>query len=124
MIVYVVFLGYIKIYDTSLPIGTLDILNIVCVLVLVKTYTTNSKILRRLDTMKLVSEKHFQESQQGISEGFQGLEKNIIGTSVHTRMSIKNVNNSVSSLNGLVTNMGLQGEERLGNRHTVGLEIC
>lgn len=124
MMVYVFFLGYIKISDTSLPIGTLDILNIVCLLFVVKTYTTNSKITRRLDGMKVVEEKHFKENQKIISEGFQAAENNRLGASFHTGMSIKNINESVSSLNGLVATMGLQGDERLGKIHALGLEIC
>lgn len=124
MFAYVVFLGFIKISDTSLPIGTLDVLNIVCLLAVVKSYTLNCKILRRLENVKLTEEKHFKETQKTVSEGFKKAENNILGASLKTGLSIKNINSSVSSLSGIVSNMSLQGDERLGRAYPVGLEIC
>lgn len=124
MFVYVIFLGFIKLLDTRLPIGTLDILNIMCMLFVVKTYTTNSKIGRRLDTLKVSAEKCFKENNRIICEGFRDMEKKRLGECVQTGITMKNLSNSVSSLNGLVTSRGSIEQERLGRRHSLGLEIC
>ena len=124
MIVYVLFLGFIKLSDTNLPIGTLDILNIACLLFVVKTYTTNSKIIRRLESLKAAAEKGFKENQKVLSEEFKNADEKRLETSIRTGLSIKNITNSVLSLNGLVAGMGVEAQERLGMRHSLGLEIC
>lgn len=133
MIVYAFLLGYIKIFDTSLPIGTLDILTIVCLLVVVKTYTVNSKILRRIEYMTIVMTKGFKENRDVVIKGFEEAEKKRSGDSIKSSLSIKNINNSVSSLSGLVNSLSTVDEDSPDGsldmtfplrRHSIGLELC